>query len=104
MWTDSHHEDHGVSFHVPSIVQNFSVCEQHLQRGSSSSLSICIQPLGSWHQVFLNHCDRSHRSHQMFGTVCTPSIDTADQIDLVQSTSGFSGRHAVVAGKISPWI
>ena len=104
MRPDSHHEGHEVYFHVPSIAQNFSVCEQHLQTGGLSSLSICILPLGSWHQVFQNNHDRSHRSHQMCGTVCTPSIDTIDQIDLGYLPSELSGRCSEVAGEISPWI
>ena len=33
-----------------------------------------------------------------------PSIDTVDQIDLAQSTSGLSGRCPEVAVGISPWI
>ena len=33
---------------------------------------------------------RPHRSHQWCSIVCTPSIDTVDQIDLAQSTSGLS--------------
>ena len=31
-------------------------------------------------------------------------IDTVDQNDLIQSTSGLSGRCPEVAGGISPWI
>ena len=38
-WQESHHEVHRVSLHVPSILQNFSVFGQHLERCGSSSLS-----------------------------------------------------------------
>ena len=44
-WQESHHEVHRVCLHVSSILQNNSVFGQHLERGSSSSLSICIS---SW--------------------------------------------------------
>ena len=38
------------------------------------------------------------------GIVCTPSIDTVDQNDLAQSTSGLSGRCPEVTVGISPWV
>ena len=55
-------------------------------------------------QRFPDHGKNSQRSHQWCSIVCTPSIDTVDQNDLVQSTSGLSGRCPEVAGGISPWI
>ena len=48
-------------------------------------------------KIFLDHGKNSRRSHQWCSIVCTSSIDTVDQNDLVQSTSGFSGRYPEVA-------
>ena len=51
-WQESHHEVHRVCLHVSSILQNISAFGQHLERGGSSSPSICIQYLGLWWQIF----------------------------------------------------
>ena len=47
---------------------------------------------------------KCQKGHQWCQTVCTPSIGTADQIDQGQSASWLSGRCAVVASEISPWL